>query len=126
MADKLQIDVDVSKLNLASVKGATEKAVGKALLAYVIDLESEAFDQVPLDDGTLRRSYDRSMSATISGNTIEVEAGYNAPYAAEVHELPQIKNPTTRETTSKFLINPVMRTLGKIKELLVDKINEDL
>ena len=109
---------------------ASKKAVEK----MGVKLLEKSMPLAPLDTGELRESgYVKSNGQTIAkgtksgsvnvlgstkdtGNNVEVEVGYNTPYALRQHE--EFPNKRTAGTTWKYLENPLKENLnGLITDL---------
>jgi len=88
-------------------------------------------EQVPVDEGILRAS-GYVLDPVVTADTITVEMGYSAPYAAAVHEIPPPgeSNPegapsgrhaTHRHGKWKFLEDPANERAPKILENIVKR-----
>lgn len=62
------------------------EAAYKAMIENQLDLEKEAKALAPVDEGTLMRSGSGRSRPRWYVNTLRGEVGFNAPYAAKVHE----------------------------------------
>jgi len=106
--------------------GAIDKG-SKGVIQAVNDaggnLLAESIKEVPHDIGTLQGTGNAS-EPKIVGTDIEVEVGYNTPYAARLHEHPEYHFQKGRK--GKYLEDPLKRMASTYKKDIENSFNNSL
>jgi hypothetical protein len=118
--------MQVVVLNLPEVERGIEKAL-KSYQRQIVDACAEAVDETaqnvidesnvlaPVDTGALVDSSHKDDSPEMTDHSAEEQIGYNARYAAHVHEYMQGKKP-------KFLEKAVMNVGPTLRENVVKEL----
>lgn len=84
-----EVDIDVTQFmkRLDMADGHTREAVWEAMNDNRLDLEKEAKNLAPKDEGTLESSgVSTAPKWKWASETIETQVGFSTPYASKVHE----------------------------------------
>lgn len=128
------IDFDINGVmaglerKMAEIEAAARREMGDCM----DDLLAESTELAPLDKGTLRNSAWHEVDVNngeVSGNVYysAVERDKNGNrfnYALKVHEMGEIKNPTTPGTRPKFLSEPMKKNADTYKQRIADAISK--
>ena len=105
---------------------AAMKAAGFVAISIINDALNED-PTVPLKFGNLRSSGTFEVMQESSWRSVKIWVGFNTPYAARVHELPQEgTNWTTPGSGSKYLETKLQRHAAEYVAVWTRRMNEDL
>lgn len=134
MADEPILPVDELVRLLAEFGDATLESVEEKGMAELMDLlESKAVELAPVDTGNLESS--TVVRVNREGNRIVGELAFTAPYATEVHELPEhARGPKTQQKPGnefgpagpKFLERPLSGFQRELSKGMADFLREQL
>lgn len=115
--EKVVMNLSLSSVKVKdAVKFALEEAGGNLLL--------EANKIVPFDKGTLQNSGAVTPVNQVSNDVMEVQVGYNTPYAARVHEHPEFRFQHGRQ--GKYLETPLKRNAKIYTDGIAKKVRSSL
>lgn len=119
------MDVKDFQKNMAELaKNTIPKVVGNALFkAGALVIRDAILEEptCPKKTGNLRRTQ-KVLLPDISRDEIGVDVGFNADYAAKVHELPEKTNWTLPGSGPKYLSSKLARNKDKYMKFAADDI----
>ena len=108
----------------AKIQAAIRRNLEVEMNRLAADVLSQAKREVPVDEGTLRRSGQRKVEW--DGDTLRASISFNTPYAAKQHEDTTLNHNAVgfygraRQGKAKYLEDPVKQYYPKARQRLAD------
>ena len=106
------------------IRAAIRREAEMEMKRVSADILAQAKREVPVDEGTLRRSALRKVEW--DGDTLKASISFNTPYAAKQHEDASLTHNGVgfygrqRQGKAKYLEDPVKQYYPKVKQRLAD------